>query len=411
MDPDRRPTYPSRACPIDLQIPQPRPGSQPASPRSFGGSRRRSRCRLVGRGKPAIRMSRRRLGGFRRPTGGPPAWRRGLRLAPIPGAACLDARGAIRNHGIRAGPEAGRRRAEFMARSDSTGGRLPRGVTACPGAGGGVPGADQAREGDRGPPRLYETPGWPASPTTWPPGRSAAPPATGRDPRAEQPTPTRSTRSPPASAAGSGWTRPAAPPRDPPTAETLRTSSKLPSSASARPSHRRPGGLPDAALDASAGRLVEAAALLSGATPPATRTRGALTELLAHRLDRAFRRADLVREMLDDDGDDPLRVARWLVHPDASPTRAPRLPRRGPGTLYTDPRRPRPGRRAPPPGPPSSASIPPSPPSRSAPPTAPNPAPPTPTPAAATPTSSASGGPTSGPARHCEDLGDGGDDG
>ncbi len=44
-----------------------------------------------------------------------------------------------------------------------------------------------------------------------------------------------------------------------------------------------------------------------------------MTRLLSRRLDDAFGRADLTREILDDDGDDPWRVARWLVHPDALP--------------------------------------------------------------------------------------------
>ena len=42
-----------------------------------------------------------------------------------------------------------------------------------------------------------------------------------------------------------------------------------------------------------------------------------MTRLLARRLDSAFRRPDLTREVLDDDGDDLWRVARWLVLPDS----------------------------------------------------------------------------------------------
>lgn len=81
-------------------------------------------------------------------------------------------------------------------------------------------------------------------------------------------------------------------------------------------------GHPGAGLDAAAGRLVEAATLLfwsrSAGQPDPLH---AMADLLARRLDRAFRRADLTREVLDDDGDDPWRVARWLVHPDEFPGR------------------------------------------------------------------------------------------
>ena len=41
-------------------------------------------------------------------------------------------------------------------------------------------------------------------------------------------------------------------------------------------------------------------------------------DLLARRLDFTFRRPDLTRELLDDDGDEPWRVARWLAIPDTS---------------------------------------------------------------------------------------------
>lgn len=80
------------------------------------------------------------------------------------------------------------------------------------------------------------------------------------------------------------------------------------------------GGHPGAGVDAAAGRLEEAAGLLfwsrsSGHPAPLD----AMTRLLARRLDEAFRSRDLTREVLDDDGDDPRRVARWLVHPDAVP--------------------------------------------------------------------------------------------
>jgi hypothetical protein len=74
---------------------------------------------------------------------------------------------------------------------------------------------------------------------------------------------------------------------------------------------------PGAGLDAAAGQLVEAARLLFWRRAPGDPTPiEALTRLLGRRLDAVFRRADLTREVLDDDGDDPWRIARWLVHPD-----------------------------------------------------------------------------------------------
>ena len=77
---------------------------------------------------------------------------------------------------------------------------------------------------------------------------------------------------------------------------------------------------PEAGLDAAAGRLVEAADLLfwsRSAGHPAPLE--AMDRLLVRRLDQAFRSAEVTREVLDDDGDDPWRVARWLVYPDAVP--------------------------------------------------------------------------------------------
>jgi hypothetical protein len=73
-------------------------------------------------------------------------------------------------------------------------------------------------------------------------------------------------------------------------------------------------------LDVAARRLVEAACALfwshsSGHPTPLE----ALALLLTRRLDGAFRRSDLTREILDDEGDDEVRVARWLVYPDDLP--------------------------------------------------------------------------------------------
>lgn len=77
---------------------------------------------------------------------------------------------------------------------------------------------------------------------------------------------------------------------------------------------------PGAGIDAAAGRLVEAARLLFWRTTPGSPTPlEAMSRLLGRRLDAAFRRTDLTREVLDDDGDDPWRVGRWLAYPDAPP--------------------------------------------------------------------------------------------
>lgn len=77
------------------------------------------------------------------------------------------------------------------------------------------------------------------------------------------------------------------------------------------------GDQPDRALDSAARRLVEAAGLTfwcrSAGHPTPTQ---ALTDCLSRRVDRAFGRPDLLREILDDDGDEPDRLARWLVLPD-----------------------------------------------------------------------------------------------
>jgi hypothetical protein len=74
---------------------------------------------------------------------------------------------------------------------------------------------------------------------------------------------------------------------------------------------------PGPGTDAAARRLADAARLVfwspsSGHPTPSD----AIARLVARRLDHSFRRADLTRAILDDDGDDDWRVARWLVLPD-----------------------------------------------------------------------------------------------
>ena len=70
-------------------------------------------------------------------------------------------------------------------------------------------------------------------------------------------------------------------------------------------------------IESAARRLAEAAGVLfwsqaSGHPTPLE----ALTGLLGRRLDQSFRRADLTREVLADEGDDVGRIAFWLVFPD-----------------------------------------------------------------------------------------------
>jgi|GEM_PF-1587441 len=75
-------------------------------------------------------------------------------------------------------------------------------------------------------------------------------------------------------------------------------------------------------LAVAARRLVESARLVlwspSSGHPSA---REALASLLARRLDQVFRRSDVTRAVLDDEGDDEIRLARWLVYPDELPGR------------------------------------------------------------------------------------------
>ncbi len=73
-------------------------------------------------------------------------------------------------------------------------------------------------------------------------------------------------------------------------------------------------------LDRAARRLMEAAHVLfwcrsAGHPSPLE----ALARVLAKRLDQTFRRSDVTRAVLDDEGDDERRVARWLVYPDSLP--------------------------------------------------------------------------------------------
>jgi hypothetical protein len=118
-----------------------------------------------------------------------------------------------------------------------------------------------------------------------------------------------------------GLDEPPPPPDDqPPGAEALLTLLEITVVGFWRGQVVAQGGDPGRELDLAAGRLVEAARLLfwshsSGHPTP----QEALARLLAVRLDRTFRRSDLTREVLDDEGDDPVRLARLLVYPDDLP--------------------------------------------------------------------------------------------
>lgn len=76
------------------------------------------------------------------------------------------------------------------------------------------------------------------------------------------------------------------------------------------------GGRPGSGLEAAAARLAESAQVLFWARSAGHPTPlEAMTQLLSRRLELAFRRSDLTRAVLDDEGDDLLGVARWLVYP------------------------------------------------------------------------------------------------
>ena len=211
-----------------------------------------------------------------------------------------------------------------MARSESNAGRLPRGVTALPRARGGRKYRARIRRGKGVEVHLglYATP-WLAAFAY-----DAAARAIGRGsgtppeiPRTEQPTADEVRAITALVRRRLGLDPPPPPPADdPPGTEAMLTILEITVVGFWRDQAAHPEGTPDAALDAAARRLAEAArALLWCHSAGHPTPHEALTDLLAHRLDRAFRRADLTREVLDDDGDDLLLVARWLVHPDAFP--------------------------------------------------------------------------------------------
>ncbi len=96
-------------------------------------------------------------------------------------------------------------------------------------------------------------------------------------------------------------------------------------------------GHPGAGLDTAAWQLNAAAEAFfwsaeSGHPAPID----VMKRLLTRRLDAVFRLQKLTREILDDDGDEPLRIARWLVYPDKFVTGRGRTFVEEIRTLYSD---------------------------------------------------------------------------
>jgi hypothetical protein len=210
-----------------------------------------------------------------------------------------------------------------MADGDRPEGRLPKGVQRLPRARQGRRYRARIRQGKRGEVHLglYETP-WLAAFAY-----NVAAQAIGRADRPPNPIP--HGREPSAEAVQAITARvrrrlglepaPTPPELPPPSAEALRPLFDVAlvgfwRSQAAEP---HPDGDP---LDGPARRLLDSAGLIfrspaSGHPTPLE----VLSEAVADRFDRDFRDPDLTREVLDDDGDDPFRLARWLVHPDSSP--------------------------------------------------------------------------------------------
>lgn len=206
-----------------------------------------------------------------------------------------------------------------MPRSRSTEGRLPKGVTELPRPRGGRRYRAAIRhKGNEVHLGLYETP-WLAAfafnVASVAIGRGAKPP--NEIPGPDQPSAERVRAIAERVRVRLGLDRPSrGEAGDPPSAESLLTFFEVTVVGFWR--GQAASGSDDgfaAALDASAGRIVEAARLLfrdRGMPAPEE----AMTGLLARRLDQEFRRGDLTREVLEDDGDEPRNVARWLAHPD-----------------------------------------------------------------------------------------------
>ncbi len=204
-----------------------------------------------------------------------------------------------------------------MARSDAKSEKLPRGVAELPRARGGRRFRARIRRGKEGEIHLglYETAGLAAlayEVAAQAVGRTAGEEWTGRHSADQVRQVTARVRrrlglDPP----------PPAPTDDPPDPDALLTMFEVGMVGFWRNEAGRPAESPEAALDAAARRLTQVARGVfwchsAGHPTPLE----ALTGLLADRLDQVFRRPSLTREILADDGDEPVRVARWLVYPD-----------------------------------------------------------------------------------------------
>ena len=73
-------------------------------------------------------------------------------------------------------------------------------------------------------------------------------------------------------------------------------------------------------MKAVARRIVEAAELIFWENHPNSPTPlSVLEDFLARRLTLAFHQPEVTRQVLEDDGDDPFRIALWLILPEESP--------------------------------------------------------------------------------------------
>lgn len=208
-----------------------------------------------------------------------------------------------------------------MSQDQATGGRLPKGVSELPRPRGGRRFlAKIRRKGVEVHLGLYESAGLAAfafNVASEAIGRASRPP--NEIPRAEQPDAAEVWRITARVRRRLGLDRPGRGPDEvPPDPEALLTLFEITvvgfwRDQAARSDHGE-------GVDSAARRLAEAARLVFwspsiGHPSPEE----AVARLVSRRLDHAFRRVDIARALLDDDEDEPWRVARWLVLPDVHP--------------------------------------------------------------------------------------------